>query len=151
MKRVLLVVVGSICLTLGIIGAFFPIMPTTPFVMLAAFCFLKSSPELYERVKTIPWLGGFIAQYMETDSMTTRARLEAIAILWVGLIISALLIRSQTMYVVFALIGIAVTIHLWTIRRKPRIRRDNSEVDGVGFCNRGIPDDDGETFESLQP
>jgi len=141
MKRMLLIIVGFICLALGIIGAFFPVMPTTPFVLLAAFCFLKSSPELYERVKTIPWLGDFIAQYMETDSMTTRARLEAIAILWVGLILSALLIRNQTMYVIFALIGIAVTIHLWTIRRTPRtplVASDSGETNprDTGFMGQ---------------
>ena len=120
MKRYLLIIAGSICLVLGAIGAFIPIFPTTPFVLLAAFCFMKGSPALYHRILKIPWLGGFIRQYTESDTLSMRARIEAIAILWIGLVISMVVVGNQTMIWVLILIGIAVTIHLLTIKRKVR-------------------------------
>ena len=47
MKKILYIMIGCISLGLGIIGVILPILPTVPFVLLAAFCFAKSSEKLY--------------------------------------------------------------------------------------------------------
>jgi uncharacterized membrane protein YbaN (DUF454 family) len=122
MRKTLLLTLGFICLALGVIGAFLPVMPTTPFVLLAAFLFTKSSPGMYERIKRIPWLGKFIVQYTEAEVISTAARLEAIAILWVGLAISSVVANTAWVTGMLLAIGVAVTIHLLMIRRTPRQR-----------------------------
>lgn len=46
--RIVLIIAGTISLAVGIVGAFVPILPTTPFVLLAAMCYVRSSQRLYE-------------------------------------------------------------------------------------------------------
>ncbi|MDH5700144.1 MAG: YbaN family protein, partial [Nitrospirota bacterium] len=55
--RFILLVVGWVSLALGILGIFFPLLPTTPFILLAASCFSKSSPRLHSRLLNQPLLG----------------------------------------------------------------------------------------------
>ena len=61
--KILLTILGLLSLTLGVIGIFVPLLPTTPFLLLAATCFLKSSKTLYEKLINSKHLGQYIRDY----------------------------------------------------------------------------------------
>jgi len=63
MHKHLLVIGGSISLGLGILGIFFPVLPTTPFLLLAAFCYGRGSTRFYHWLVDRSWVGGYIRDY----------------------------------------------------------------------------------------
>ncbi|MBR4970693.1 MAG: YbaN family protein, partial [Paludibacteraceae bacterium] len=65
MKRVIFISIGFISLTLGILCLFLPILPTTPFLLLSAFLFSKSSDGLYYKLINHPKLGPYIIDFQE--------------------------------------------------------------------------------------
>jgi uncharacterized membrane protein YbaN (DUF454 family) len=117
MKKILLLATGFIMLGLGAIGAFIPVFPTTPFVIVAAGCFSASSPKLYQKLQNSPFFGEYISGIREKKPISTKARVQGIVVLWVMLIISALIVRKPLVCIILAVVGVSVTIHLLTIRR----------------------------------
>mgnify|MGYP001766537398 CR=1 FL=1 len=84
MIRLLLISGGTISLVLGFIGIFLPVLPTTPFVLLSAGLFLRSSPALYSKVVT----GRITAKYMTRES-GRRAGFSALIIMWSMILLTA--------------------------------------------------------------
>ncbi|MBD3348182.1 MAG: DUF454 family protein, partial [Candidatus Eisenbacteria bacterium] len=70
--RYLLVSAGLICVGLGVIGVFVPLLPTTPFLLLAAACFIRSSERLHHWLLSNRYVGDHVRNYMEHRA-TTRA------------------------------------------------------------------------------
>ncbi|MDR0817163.1 MAG: YbaN family protein [Clostridiales Family XIII bacterium] len=118
MKRTLLFILGFITLGIGAAGVFLPVLPTTPFVICAAGCFSVSSPTIYNKLRRSPFFGDYINGIKNREVIGTKARVQGIIVLWVMLIISAVIIKSLTVRIILAVVGICVTIHLLTIRRK---------------------------------
>lgn len=75
--RVVFFILGVICLALGIIGAFLPVMPTTIFVILAAGCFAKSSPRMEAWILNHPRFGPAVRSWRLNRSMSVRAKWAA--------------------------------------------------------------------------
>jgi uncharacterized membrane protein YbaN (DUF454 family) len=117
-KKILLLFIGSCALLIGGIGVFIPILPTTPFVLCAAGCYSASSPRLYKKLAGTKFFGEYIKNYREKTGISTQTRLIGIAFLWAMMILSAVLIHKPVMYIVLAVIGTAVTVHIALIRRK---------------------------------
>lgn len=61
--RILLIVCGTLSLALGILGIFLPVLPTTPFLLLAAACYARSSKRFYHWLMNTPWCGEYIHNY----------------------------------------------------------------------------------------
>jgi uncharacterized membrane protein YbaN (DUF454 family) len=78
--RYLYILTGGIAVLLGIIGVVVPGLPTTPFVLLASWCFYKSSPRLQAWLLQ-SFLGKYIRDYKEKGGLTTRKRLYIIALM----------------------------------------------------------------------
>ena len=70
MKKYLLIIVGCISLGLGVIGMFLPVLPTTPFLLLSAGCFLRSSKSLYDWLLNHKHLGGYIRDFIEHKAIS---------------------------------------------------------------------------------
>mgnify|MGYP000947716708 CR=1 FL=1 len=105
-------------LALGGIGIVLPMLPTTPFVLCAAGCFAASSPKLYKWLEGTKYFGEYIRNYRNKAGISERARWIGIGFLWLTLTISALISRKPVMIIILAVVGISVTIHLLTIRKK---------------------------------
>jgi uncharacterized membrane protein YbaN (DUF454 family) len=117
LKRVLLIFAGIFFMGIGIIGIFLPLLPTTVFLLLAAYCFARSSERFYSWLLNNKWFGSFIKNYREKKGITLRTKIFTISILWITILYSAIFL-SQNFYVRIFLLLIAsgVTAHLLTIR-----------------------------------
>lgn len=109
--------VGLISLSLGAIGAFVPLLPTTPFLLLSALCFAKASDRLLNYLLGHRIFGSYLHQYYSGD-MTLAYKLQTLAVMWLGLIVSAWLIGKPWPWVIFAVIGTGVSIHILTLKPK---------------------------------
>lgn len=110
MIRLLLISGGTLSLVLGIIGIFIPVLPTTPFVLLSAGLFLRSSPAMYNRVVT----GRITSKYM-TRKAGRRAGISALIVMW-SMILLTLFFAANVLWLKILLVaaGIAGTVFkLW--------------------------------------
>lgn len=80
--RGFLVVVGCLSVVLGVIGIFLPIMPTTPFLLLAAACFARSSQRFYTWLMTNRWFGPYLRYYTDGLGIPLRIKYRVIGLLW---------------------------------------------------------------------
>lgn len=90
--RYLLFVIGWISFVLGMIGLLLPVIPTTPFLLLSAACFLRSSPRFYVWLTEHRWWGKYIRYYLDGQGIPRRIKIGIIAMLWITILTSALLI-----------------------------------------------------------
>lgn len=114
-KKILLIFIGSTSLALGIIGVFLPVLPTTPFLLLASICYLKSSSRLYEWLTNHKVFKPIIKSYMEHKAITRRIKINALLLLWASLTISMVLISNIYFYIILSAIGIGVSIFIISI------------------------------------
>ncbi|MHB1314749.1 MAG: YbaN family protein [Christensenellales bacterium] len=128
-KRFLLIAAGTILLGLGVVGAFVPILPTTPFVLAAAACYGSSSRRLHARLKKTKYFGEYIDNMENRTGITRKTRAVSLLFLWAVLALSAVLSGNTAAYILLAAVGTAVSIHILTIRRgkkphEPQKRED---------------------------
>jgi len=83
--RYVLLVIGWLSVTLGIIGIFLPVLPTTPFLLLAAACFVRSSRRFYAWLVTHPRLGPWFRDYLAGNGIPLKGKVYAIATMWLSI------------------------------------------------------------------
>jgi uncharacterized protein len=121
LMKALLVVCGTICVGLGILGIFLPLMPTTVFLLLAAACYARSSERFHRRLVEHPWLGPYIQQ---NRGMTTRQKAVSITVLWLSLTVSMIWTAHLVwLRLLLVAVGIGVTLH---VARLPAFRPANA-------------------------
>ena len=113
----LLIIAGTFCVILGIIGIFLPILPTTPFLLLAAWCYARSSDRFYNWLINNKWFGSYIKNYREGKGIPIKVKLLSIALLWLTILFSIFfIIDNNYIKIILLIIAIAVTTHIITIR-----------------------------------
>lgn len=115
-KRYLLICLGSVSLAIGIIGIFLPILPTTPLLLLAAFCYLRSSERLFHWLINHRIFGAYIYNYMSHKAITKSLKIGTISFLWITLCISMFIISNIYMTILLLVIGIGVSIHVMALK-----------------------------------
>ncbi len=118
LKRRLLIIIGTICVAIGVIGIFIPILPTTPFLLLAAACYLRSSQKFYNWLMNNRWFGTYIRNYIEGRGIPVKVKLFTIVLLWATISISIWLAANWIVTVILLIIAAGVTLHIIFI--KPR-------------------------------
>jgi uncharacterized membrane protein YbaN (DUF454 family) len=111
--RALLIAGGTLCVGLGVLGIFLPLLPTTVFLLLAAACYARSSERFYLKLINNPVLGAYIRNSREGRGMRRRDKAITLALLWIG--IGATMIWTvEAIWLRLLLFGIAsgVTIHV---------------------------------------
>lgn len=119
-KKALFVVAGSVSLGLGVAGVFLPVLPTTPFLLLAAFCYLRSSQRLYDWLMNHRIFGAYIQSYITYRAIRQSVRIGTLAFLWLTLLISILIVPNTYVRVFLVVVGTAVSIHLVCLRTMPK-------------------------------
>lgn len=112
MKRYLLIGLGYISLGLGIIGILIPVLPTTPFLLLSSFCFVRSSDRLYQWLMNHKVLGAYIQSYVLYKAIGKKTRMITLIFLWGTLTTSMILVRNIHVTIFLIAVGIGVSIHL---------------------------------------
>lgn len=123
MKKVivskLLIFLGTFFLIISFIGIFIPILPTTPFLLLAAACYAKGSKKFYNWLINNKWFGEYIKNYRERKGIPFSVKIISITILWITIAFSIFIIVSNLLIqIILISIAIAVTIHILTIKTK---------------------------------
>ncbi|MDG6229751.1 MAG: YbaN family protein [Candidatus Thermoplasmatota archaeon] len=117
LRKGILVSLGTISLVLGIIGIFIPILPTTPFLLLAAGCYAKGSKRFYQWLMKNRWLGSYIRNYQEGRGIPLKVKIATILLLWSTMAVSIVMIISNNyIKLILFVIGLCVTIHILTIK-----------------------------------
>jgi hypothetical protein len=118
-KRRLLITAGTLCTGLGIVGVFVPILPTTPFLLLAAACYMRSSGRFYRWLTNNRVFGAYVTNYIEGRGMPMRIKLATILLLWLAIGLSATLaVQSLVIRIILVSIAVGVTVHIVLIRKR---------------------------------
>ncbi len=117
LKHILLTGCGAACVALGVAGIFLPVMPTTPFLLLAAVCYARSSPRFYRWLITNRWCGAYIRNYWEGRGISRLHKSATLLLLWLGMGATiTFFISLWWLKLVLAGIAVAVTVHVLLIR-----------------------------------
>ncbi len=119
--RILLMLGGLMAVFLGILGIFLPILPTTPFFLLAASLFLRSSQRLYRWLLTHRLFGQYIHNYIHYKAISKGVKVFTLVLLWSTISIS-IYMMSEILWVQILLlvVAVAVSIHILMLRSMPR-------------------------------
>jgi uncharacterized protein len=120
-KRYALIAVGSIFVVIGAIGVVLPVLPTTPFLLLAAACYIRSSPKFYHWLINNRILGRYVRDYLSGRGMPVGAKATTLGLLWLTIGASAIFAVEMTaIRILLVFIAVGVTIHILAIRTRPR-------------------------------
>jgi uncharacterized protein len=116
--RWLLAVGGFVFIGVGILGMFLPLLPTTVFFILAAWCFARSSAKFHHWLHHNRVFGKYLSNYRSGAGMTVKAKVYSIGFLWLGIIISAVVLTENVyIRILLGAIALGVTYHIYTIKK----------------------------------
>jgi uncharacterized protein len=111
-RRAALLVCGTLSLGLGLVGVFVPLLPTTCFLLLAAWCYARSSPRLYNRLLNARLIGPYLRRYRDSRVIPPRVKVAALVMMWITIGYAVLTYPNLAVRLVLLAIAIGVTIHL---------------------------------------
>jgi len=102
---------------LGIVGIFVPVLPTTPFLLLAAACYARSSQRFHSWLLNNKCFGSYIRNYLERKGITLRAKIITLSLLWITIGVSvAFAVETLALKLILVIIAIGVSIHILSLR-----------------------------------
>ncbi|QGH34231.1 DUF454 family protein [Gracilibacillus salitolerans] len=113
-KRSLWIIGGSLSLVIGLIGIIVPILPTTPLVLLAGFCYGKSSPRLHKWLVTNKYFGHYLADYKSGKGVPIRIKVFAVSIVWISVLFTLVVIPLFLVRIFMLGIAVVVTLFIFT-------------------------------------
>jgi uncharacterized membrane protein YbaN (DUF454 family) len=118
-KRRLLIGAGTLSTGLGIIGIFVPILPTTPFLLLAAACYMRSSDRFYQWLISNRIFGAYVRDYIEGRGMPVKIKVFTILLLWLTIGISITFgVQNTVIRIVLICVAVGVTTHIVLIKKR---------------------------------
>lgn len=103
---------GTTSLVLGAVGIVLPVLPTTPFLLLALACYLRSSEHMTHWMLNNKYFGKYIRNYRAGKGIPLKTKLIAITTLWITISISSIIILNLWVALFLFIVAAAVTIHL---------------------------------------
>ena len=112
--KIILTIIGLLSLGLGVAGIFLPLLPTTPLLLLAAWCFIRSSSRLYDWLLNHPYLGEYIRNFRENKAIPLRVKVVSVAMIWltIGYCIVAVVEEYCWAQVAMLALAAAITWHI---------------------------------------
>lgn len=118
MKQKLFITAGSLFLAFGVVGIFVPVLPTTPFLLLSAWFWLRSSRRLYDWLINHKYLGKYIHDYMQERKIPLRVKVYTLILMWASMLLCIFYFLSGRLCLQLLLLvaAIGVTIHVLKLR-----------------------------------
>lgn len=110
--RAFFVAAGTVSVFFGIAGVLLPMVPATPFLLLATFFYARSSPRFLRWLVEHPWLGPYISNYRDRKPLTRGQLVSILGTLWISFAISIALVDIAAVRALLVVIPIGVTIYL---------------------------------------
>lgn len=107
--RLLFSMLGTIFLLVGILGVILPLLPATPFLLLASACYVRGSHTLHSWLMSNQYLRTYITNMKEHRGMPRKAKIMTIAVLWASLLFSMYRVESLLVDATLLMVGIGVT------------------------------------------
>ena len=114
-RRAALVVCGTLSLGLGVLGIFVPLLPTTCFLLIAAWCYARSSSRLYDRLMQARWIGPYLRRYRDERAIPPHVRTASLVMMWITIGYSAFVFPNLLVRIALLLTAVAVTWHLYKL------------------------------------
>ena len=105
-------IIGLIAVVLGVVGIFVPLLPTTPFLLLASACFARGSERLHRWLLTNKLFGSYLRDFEQGKGIPLRGKIMAVGLLWISLGYSVYRLNSLALTLLLIAIGIAVSTYL---------------------------------------
>ncbi|MDP8268493.1 MAG: YbaN family protein [Candidatus Tenebribacter davisii] len=115
-RKLLLIIAGLLAVTLGTIGVFIPLLPTTPFLLIASYCFVRSSKKMHNWLMNHRLFGKYLQHYIKYRAVTKLTKIISILVLWITIIISFIIIDNIYARIVLVIVLIGVTTHLGMLK-----------------------------------
>ncbi len=113
----LLIIAGTLFVGLGVIGIFLPVLPTTPFLLLAAACYARSSRRFYCWLLNNRWFGAYIKNYRQKKGMPLKIKILTVVLLWSTILVSVIFaVQSLAVRVILIIIAFGVSVHILSIK-----------------------------------
>lgn len=117
-----LVVIGGLSVVLGVLGIFLPVLPTTPFLLLAAACFARSSSRFHDWLMHHRWFGEYLRYYTDGLGIPRAIKCRAIAVLWLSMGVSVVFfVPWLWLQLLLVAIALAVSMYIWTRPTAPPV------------------------------
>lgn len=119
LKKIIFNILGFFFVGLGIVGMFIPLLPTTIFLIIAAYFFAKSSEKYYNWLISNKYFGKFIKDYREGKGVPLKAKTISITILWFTILYAEFFVVTATwLKILLLLIAIGVSWHLLSLKTR---------------------------------
>jgi len=111
-KKGLFIFLGILSLVIGIIGAFLPVLPTTPFILLAAFLFARSSETLYNKLANNKYFGETVVNFRENKIISKKTKAISLISMWIFIIFSIYIIPLIIIKLLVFVLGLIGTFFI---------------------------------------
>ena len=120
LKKKIYIFVGFLAVILGIIGVILPGIPTVPFLLVALFCFERSSKKYHDMILNNKYFGKVLRDYYEGRGLTTSVKIKAVLFLSCGMGFSVYRVHNLYLRIMLVLIWAGVALHIILLKTKPK-------------------------------
>ena len=125
LKKKLYTAFGFLAVTLAIVGVFIPGLPTVPFLLVALFCFERSSKKYHDMIMNNKYFGPVLQDYYSGKGLTSSVKIKAILFLSYGMIFSIYKIQNLHARIALAIVWLGVAIHIILLKTKKTKNKSN--------------------------
>jgi uncharacterized membrane protein YbaN (DUF454 family) len=118
-RRPLFAAAGALFCVLGAVGVVVPVLPTTPFILLASVCFARSSNRMYRWLFTNGVFGEYLRRYRDGEGLPLPFKIATLTLLWTMLAVSAFFFVPTRLWwirILLLAVGTGVTIHILRVK-----------------------------------
>jgi hypothetical protein len=121
--------IGCVALALGVLGIFLPLLPTTPFLLLASACFARGSTRMHNWLQTNAVFGKYLRDYENGKGIPLRGKVWILLFMWTSMLYAIWRVELPSVRVGLMLIGACVTLYLLRYVPTPRVARPGRRAD----------------------